>query len=529
MNGTVHMKRKGSMNFRGENFTGGVTDLLCGKLKLYGVGNMVFKYAKKNLQTESCGNYDGEKRCDLMKKQIETEKKKNDRLSNEDLHLRVISHKRPQMIRVSVKELEKKKKSYKEAFKILGKYRNLNKESLEGEKLFLIFYISGMIHVHLQNYKKAARSFIRSKDVLDRGQKGGESWTEDFLKGEASANLRKRITKNVLKSEVKNRETKVFSLEGQYGEKVGFIEDFLGESVLIHNGLEKGLEREKVKELFKGMKTCEFNEKILEYLACSMMEERSRTHVIFAEHEIEMDKDCEGYYNNKNTIRIFIVSHESDEIRTDASIKESILHEIFHWGMQRLFNSDTRLYRYGDKEAIKAHNDAVKSVLWNIATAVMSLEDLKKLRKENIIRTENERREIFLEDVFSEDMDAESLAKNVMKLGCLVGKRIKTILVKSSESKFFLKFEPKEVEVVEEEKLKKVFEYIDTVFNGYAFDNRDAEFITSVFVPVTLTVGFREGLLGRIFKPYMEYLEEYVMGQLEKAVKTHPKYELLER
>lgn len=529
----------------GGNFTKGRTDWLCKELGKHGVTENVFKEIKKRFEVEVGFNSVGSGgRYSLMKEKLEKEEKESGELSKEDVYLKVLGKKYDKFRRVLPEMFKKKKEEYEKAVEILNQYCSLHKESIDEEHEFLINYMYGMIYVHLQDYKKAVISFTQSQEILEKAgkreeeqkkdvestEKKEEGWTKGLLGEKLRGDFKKRITKSVLKSEF------------QKSEEIESIEHLLAEKTLVHGRFKKDLTREKVERLVKGMKTCEFNEKILEYLGCSMLEERSRTNVIITEQEISFDRDVRGYYNNKNTVRIispnykdtkgglpFSLIYEKMNMEEDARVQDTMLHEIIHWAMNRLFNNHSRPYKRGDTEAIKAHNNAIKEILWNMATAILGVEDLKKLKEQNLIKCKGGQTiDLRLEEAFTEDVNVESLAKNIIELGKLSGQEIISILPIDSKFDSDLEFEPKKVGG-DGEVLGRVFNYIKNVFQGYAFEVRDVEFITCVFVPVTLTSGFNDGPLVEVFKPYTDYLDKYVMPELEEAVVNHPKYGLMEK
>lgn len=500
------------------NFTFGKTDRLCNGLIREGKpSEKFFKEVEKVSGRIGKGNVveKGETRKKLMEREVKTERKENGELSEDEVHLKIASRKEEETERVLPEDFKKKKEMYGEGLKVLDKY--CDDEKMGSREDFLVKYMYGMIYSHMQDYKEAGRCFGKAKEVLDKFE--GEEWAKEMLGGEPYYLLKKKILKNQLK------------FECGHVDKGSSLEDFLSEKCLVHPSLRDRFSVGKLKELFKEMQTCKFNELILECKALSMKEEGSRGSIFFTEKS-QKDVNTLGRYPNKNTVYIY------PDNCGDSVVKGTIQHEITHEVFNKFNDNGCKPYGCGDIEAVKAHHEAIRSVLWNIVEWILpksvmkSAMELKGLVKAfaccNISKIVGGQNTMFrMEYVFDKRMPVEHLARNVIYLyyylcsnelngtpvykdmGSEVGKKIFENFRKRGQTDRWI--------------FREVGENLTNVFIVYLPDTRDVEFVTNLYVHLTLEPVFFSSKWFEIFRPYGEYLERYVEPKLRRFIENHPK------
>lgn len=503
---------------RGGNFTFGKTDRLCTKLiKEGGVSESFFNEVEKVAGRSRSSNVmeDGRMREELMRREVEEVRKRNKGLSEDEVHLRIASRKVARTERVLPWDFKEKNEKYEEALQILKKYYWLS--NIEGNRgNFLVWYMRGMIYSHLQKYSGARKCFEIAKIVLDKARE--QEWTKAMLSEGPYYLLQKKILKNQLKSELGKIN------KGSSGD------DFLSGMCLVDPLFKDRFSSVNLKELFKGMRTCEFNELILECKILSMKEEGSRGSIFFTKGS-EKDVNTAGYYQNRNTVYIL------PNGRDDDSVQDTMFHEITHEVLNKVDNNGSKPYGYEDVELVKEHHEAIRSVLWNIVEWVLPEYVMKSaMELEGLVRVFSgcyvngfkggkKNTMLKMEYVFDKHMPVEHLAQNVVFLCCYLQSKRSSI---SFYEEVSCEVERKMLEKLEKRRggdrklFRCVVERLRDVFVSYRPDARDVEFVTNLYGCLTLKPGFFSSEWYEIFKPYGEYLEKYVEPKLRKFIENNP-------
>lgn len=362
------------------------------------------------------------------------------------------------------------------AMKIVSEYCDVNSDMSDQERFCLYFFLGGL-YSHL-------RQFFRF--VLEFGAEPGSFALEYYTKALALARQLKEIDLNSITSIFESKIVKHQAISVSHG--FDSMESFLASKTYIdrkiyqnfsHHSLD-GLSDKKIHsnsnlslcglndlpQLFKSVGCTKFSKLVLKLNALDSLAHK-RFKILFVDEMPE--KNVEGSYNQRNTVRVLAHSCQHKEIRC------TLLHELTHKAMDQVFENACCPYRKNNEMSKQAYRSSMRQVLLNLNEFAGVIGDI----------------------------DRDNLSFNELIHFCF-----------SDEIVFDRVKEKNDIHML------SLFKCLRSVFLDYLVSNLDAEFITNslqYFIEVE-----SDSAYVHCIQPLLDYINLYVIHEIEKYIKEHP-------
>lgn len=281
----------------------------------------------------------------------------------------------------------------------------------------------------------------------------------------------------------------------------------------------KFLEKLDMIEIFKTFRSknaSQFTKAILDLNALDSLE---HSHFgIYVRANI-LKSAAQGYYDSKNKVVI-------GEMSTVA-MKETILHELIHKALDRVFNNDTIPYSKDNVVARKAYHECMREVFLNLIDAIFPLDKLEKLKdgeKCYVQNSKGERIILIFPHKWSRLMPLDELIEN-----CFGSYRSGIFFYQVSfyfdnayiEGEYGQKIWSKAGNYSKSNFTVSLIQSLKTVFSGdyYTMSAVDSEFVTQI-AEYSLRPEYKG---NKIVKPLEDFLAKYVMPEMQAYIDEHPR------
>jgi len=275
-------------------------------------------------------------------------------------------------------------------------------------------------------------------------------------------------------------------------------------------------------EIFKSFRTgTNFSKAILYISALDSLEHN--TFGIFASPHIDTPS-AQAYYNWKNKVRVKV----SDEKDAKALMQESLLHELMHKALDRVFNNVCAPYYKEDVHGKKAYRECMRQVLLNAIDAVFplnSLEQLDPAEEYRLVNSNGTSSMWVFKHKWSKSMSLDALIENCVGVNALFSNlglafcfNNGYILLKNGqriESRGGI-YNPAELH---SNLTASLLSALNLVFVEYQVGEIDGEFITNL-TDFSLFPNFKD---EKMVKPLMDYIETYIIPQMQEYIEGHPR------
>ncbi|OAI50527.1 hypothetical protein AYO37_00985 [Opitutia bacterium SCGC AG-212-L18] len=375
---------------------------------------------------------------------------------------------------------------YEESMKVVVAYLEGNK--FDDEKFFYLCLFKAKIASHLHKQFLAKENYNKAQLILEKGIGSSAKWVNNIDLGDLRQKLIKGKLKHQLISSTPLRvgvefpcTSKDALLSKTYLERELKIDILRAVDILKTEQLlsEVVLVNELFDKLFESLQSTKFSRLVSQLNALDALE-HPRFSILFILLEEVIDR---GEFNSRNTIRVYcrgtrVLNKEEILSRinnNDNDLKRLLFHELIHRAMQ-IFGNNCKPYFKDDELAIKAYRDSMKQVLINIIRAAASdfVINLDNLGLNELVELCFGGNEEFLH-INRVDEDVRLL---INSLHCLFGV-------------------------------------------SYSVKELDLEFITNVTDCIVLLKEDSE--CHKMIQPLMDYVDKYVIPEIEKYIEGHPR------
>lgn len=393
--------------------------------------------------------------------------------------------------------------AYQYALKVIKFYINEDKKINTENKFYLqillakLSYRSGKIGSCIVHYTHARTILFHafySKNAED-------NWSKENHTSKIETKINKKLIRYNLKiaKGTSNKNSQRMDIESP--ENILASKTYAQESIKF----EAGLDMVGFLGLLNAPQAPEFSKQILLLHALDSINHNKFSIYLLRNNT---ESGVKGFYNRKNKVVIYskIDKEKIDSTKVDEN---TLLHELMHKALDRVFDNNARPYFEDDLEAQKAYHECMKAVLINCIEAVIPFEELSQFpcNKKCCFYFGNKcyQSKIKFPYTWSLNMTFDQLVKNcfqdrqLLTLAAIRSKKGQSMLTPYADSLL--------------RKLQILFSG-----NSYKINVLDQEFITN------MTHGFLspEAQNSKLIQPLMEFIKNFVLPEMENFIADHP-------